>query len=94
MINKRKFAILLGFLYSVAISADPFFHSLETDHDHDFVEIHEYMDCQVCESESFKAYDIQTLEEYALVQKTYICASKIRLNGQEKKQNRRSICTN
>ena len=29
------------------------------------------MDCQVCESESFKAYDIQTLEEYALVQKTY-----------------------
>ena len=71
MINKRKLAILLGFLYSVAISADPFFHSLETDHDHDFVEIHEYMDCQVCESESFKAYDIQTLEEYALVQKTY-----------------------
>ena len=71
MINKRKFAILLGFLYSVAISADPFFHSFETDHDHDFVEIHEYMDCQVCESESFKAYDIQIPEEYALVQKTY-----------------------
>ena len=72
MINKRKFAILLGFLYSVAISADPFFHALETDHDHDLLEIHEHMDCQVCESESFKAYDIQTLEEYALVQKTYI----------------------
>ena len=70
-INKQKFAILLGFLYSVAISADPFFHSFETDHDHDFVEIHEYMDCQVCETESFKAYDIQVLEEYALVQKTH-----------------------
>ena len=51
-INKRKFAILLGFLYSVAISADPIFHALDSDHHHDFIEIHESLDCQVCENES------------------------------------------
>ena len=69
--NKRKLAILLGFLYSVAISADPIFHALETDHHDELVEIHASTDCQVCENESFKATDLQTLEEYALVQKTY-----------------------
>jgi cytochrome c-type biogenesis protein CcmH/NrfF len=71
-INKRKFAILLGFLYSIAISADPIFHALETDHPNELVEVHESIDCQVCENESFKASDIQIFEEYALVQKTYI----------------------
>ena len=68
-INKRKFAIFLGFLYSVAISADPIFHALDSDHHHDFIEIHESLDCQVCENESFKACDLQTLEDYALVSK-------------------------
>ena len=68
-INKRKFAILLGILYSVAISADPVFHALDSDHHHDFIEIHESLDCQVCENESFKAYDPKTFEDYALVSK-------------------------
>ena len=71
-INKRKFAILLGFLYSIAISADPIFHALETDHPNELVEVHESIDCQVCENESFKASDLQIFEEYALVHKTYI----------------------
>ena len=68
-INKRKFAILLGFLYSVAISADPIFHALDSDHHHDFIEIHESLDCQVCENESSKAYNLQTLEDYVLISK-------------------------
>ena len=67
-INKRKFAILLGFLYSVTISADPIFHALDSEHN-EIIEIHESLDCQVCENESFKAYDFQTLEDYALVSK-------------------------
>ena len=68
-INKRKFAILLGFLYSVAITADPIFHALDSDHHHDFIEIHESLDCQVCENESSKTYDLQTLEDYVFVSK-------------------------
>ena len=67
-INQRKFAILLSLLYSVAISSDPIFHALDSEH-HDIIEIHESLDCQVCETESFKAYDLQTIEEYALVSK-------------------------
>ena len=74
--NKRKLAILLGFLYSVAISADPIFHALETDHHNELVEIHESIDCQVCENEPFKASDLQTLEEYALFQETFISQEK------------------
>ena len=75
-IHKHKFAILLGFLYSVAISADPIFHAFETDHHHELVEIHESTDCQVCENEPFKASDLQTLEEYALFQETFISQEK------------------
>ena len=67
-INQRKFAILLSLLYSVAISSDPIFHSLDSEH-HDIIEIHESLDCQVCENESFKVYDLQTLEDYAVVSK-------------------------
>ena len=76
-INKRKFAILLGFLYSVAISADPIFHALDSDHHHDFIEIHESLDCQVCENESFKAYDLKTFEDYALVSKQLSAQDRI-----------------
>ena len=43
-INKHKLAILLGFLYSVAVSADPIFHALETDYHDELVEIHETVD--------------------------------------------------
>ena len=71
MSNKGKFAILLSFLYSLAISADPIFHAFETDHHNELVEIHESIDCQVCENESFKAFDLQALEEFALVQETH-----------------------
>jgi cytochrome c-type biogenesis protein CcmH/NrfF len=78
-INKRKFAILLGFLYSIAISADPIFHALETDHPNELVEVHESIDCQVCENESFKASDLQIFEEYALVKKL-LSAKKKELN--------------
>ena len=67
-INQRKFAILLSLLYSVAISSDPIFHSFDSEH-HDIIEIHESLDCQVCENESFKASDLKTLEDYALVSK-------------------------
>ena len=74
-INQRKFAILLGLLYSVAISSDPIFHALDSEH-HDIIEIHESLDCQVCENESFKATDLQTLEEYALFQETFISQEK------------------
>tara|TARA_Y100000739_G_scaffold137425_1_gene118399 strand:- start:282 stop:569 length:288 start_codon:yes stop_codon:yes gene_type:complete len=76
MSNKGKFAILLSFLYSLAISADPIFHAFETDHHNELVEIHESIDCQVCENESFKATDLQTLEEYALFQETFISQEK------------------
>ena len=65
-INQRKFAILLSLLCSVAISSDPIFHALDSEH-YDIIEIHESLDCQVCETELFKAYDLQTHEEYALV---------------------------
>ena len=65
-INQRKFAILLSLLCSVTISSDPIFHALDSEH-HDIIEIHKSLDCQVCETESFKAYDLQTHEEYALV---------------------------
>ena len=76
-INKHKLAILLGFLYSVAVSADPIFHALETDHHDELVEIHETVDCQVCENESFKAFELQKTEEYALIKETF--------NSQEKR---------
>ena len=39
---------------------------------HDFIEIHESLDCQVCENESFKAFDLKALEEFPLVQETHI----------------------
>ena len=82
-INKHKFAILLGFLYSVAISADPIFHAFETDHHDELVEIHESVDCQVCENESFKAFELQKTEEYALVKETF--------NSQEKRVESNSL---
>ena len=74
-INQRKFAILLSLLCSVAISSDPIFHALDSEH-HDIIEIHESLDCQVCENELFKATDLQTLEEYALFQETFISQEK------------------
>ena len=74
--NKGKFAILLSFLYSLAISADQIFHAFETDHHNELVEIHESIDCQVYENETFKAYDLQTLEEYALFKETFISQEK------------------
>ena len=74
-INQRKFAILLSLLCSVAISSDPIFHALDSEH-HYIIEIHESLDCQVCENEPFKASDLQTLEEYALFQETFISQEK------------------
>ena len=62
---KQKLAFILGLLFVIGISADPIIHSFEEDeHQH---EVHESSDCQVCESESFKAFALRVNEEHALV---------------------------
>ena len=66
MILKRKLALILGLLFVVGISADPIIHSFEEEHDHHH-EVHPSADCQVCETESFKAHDLIVNEEYVLV---------------------------
>ena len=65
MISKQKLALILGFLFVISLSADPIIHSFEEDEHHD--EVHESTDCQVCETESFKAYVHIVNEEYSLV---------------------------
>ena len=62
---KQKLALILGLLFVISLSADPIIHSFEDDEHHH--EVHESTDCQVCETESFKAYDIKVNEEYALL---------------------------
>ena len=66
MILKRKLALILGLLFVVGISADPIIHSFEEEDDHHH-EVHPSADCQVCETESFKAHDLKVIEEYVLV---------------------------
>ena len=66
MILKRKLAFILGLLFVVGISADPIIHSFEEEDDHHH-EVHPSADCQVCETESFKAHDLIVNEEYVLV---------------------------
>ena len=66
MILKRKLALVLGLLFVIGISADPIIHSFEEEDDHHH-EVHPSADCQVCETESFKAYDLKVNEEYVLV---------------------------
>ena len=58
-ITKQHFALLISLLFAFSLSADPIIHSLETE-DH-----HEIIECQVCESESFKSYDYFLLVSYA-----------------------------
>ena len=65
MISKQKLALILGFLFVISLSADPIIHSFEEEHHHH--EAHESSECQVCETESFKAYALTVNEEYALV---------------------------
>ena len=62
---KQKLAFILGLLFVIGISADPIIHSFEEDEHHH--EVHESYDCQVCETESFKAYALKVIEEYVLV---------------------------
>ena len=62
---KQKLALILGLLFVIGISADPIIHSFEEDEHHH--KVHESSDCQVCETESFKAYALKVNEEYALV---------------------------
>ncbi len=62
---KQNLALFLGILFVISLSADPIIHSFEEDDHHH--EVHESSDCQVCETESFKAYALQVNEEYALV---------------------------
>ena len=66
MILKRKLALILGLLFVVGISADPIIHSFEEEDDHHH-EVHPSADCQVCETETFKAHDLKVNEEYVLV---------------------------
>ena len=66
MILKRKLALILGLLFVVGISADPIIHSFEEEDEHHH-EVHPSADCQVCETESFKAHDLIVNEEYVLV---------------------------
>ena len=62
---KQKLALILGLLFVISLSADPIIHSFEEDEHHH--EVHESYDCQVCETESFKACALELNEEYALV---------------------------
>ena len=62
---KQKLALILGLLFIIGISADPIIHSFEEDEHHH--EVHEYSDCQVCETESFKAYALKVIEELSLI---------------------------
>ena len=64
MISKQKLALILGFLFVISLSADPIIHSFEEEEHHH--EAHESSECQVCETESFKAYALTVNEEYAL----------------------------
>ena len=66
MISKQKLALILGFLFVISLSADPIIHSFEEEDEHHH-EVHGSADCQVCETESFKAYALKVNEEYALV---------------------------
>ena len=66
MILKRKLALILGLLFVIGISADPIMHSFEEEDDHHH-EVHPSTDCQVCETESFKAYDLKVNDKYVLV---------------------------
>ena len=75
MILKRKLALILGLLFVVGISADPIIHSFEEEDEHHH-EVHEYSDCQVCETESFKAYALKVIEEYALITNISINSEK------------------
>ena len=65
MITKQKFAAIFAFLFVLGISADPIIHSFEEEDHHE--EVHKYVDCQICESESFKSYNLFLNQEHALV---------------------------
>ena len=75
MISKQKLAIILGLLFAISLSADPIIHSFEQEDDHHH-EVHGSSDCQVCETESFKAYALKVNEEHILV-------TNISINPQE-----------
>ena len=79
MILKRKLALILGLLFVVGISADPIIHSFEEEDDHHH-EVHPSADCQVCETESFKAYDLKVNEEYILVTNILISSADDQLS--------------
>ena len=69
MISKQKLSILIGLLFVAGLSADPIFHSWE---DAEHQEVHQSIDCTICESESFEAYDLTLVEEYVLISKNFI----------------------
>ena len=69
MISRQKLSILIGLLFVVGLSADPIIHSWE---EAEHQEIHQFIDCTVCESESFEAYDLTLVGEYFLISKNFI----------------------
>lgn len=73
---KQKLALFLGILFVISLSADPIIHSFEEDDHHHHHEVHESSDCQVCETESFKAYALKVIEEYALITNISINSEK------------------
>ena len=79
MILKRKLALILGLLFVIGISADPIIHSFEEEDDHHH-EVHPSADCQVCETESFKAQDLKVNEEYILVTNILISSADDQLS--------------
>ena len=79
MILKRKLALILGLLFVIGISADPIIHSFEEEDDH-YHEVHPSADCQVCETESFKAHDLKVNEEYILVTNILISSADDQLS--------------
>ena len=79
MILKRKLALILGLLFVVGISADPIIHSFEEEDDPHH-EVHPSADCQVCETESFKAHDLKVNEEYILVTNILISSADDQLS--------------
>ena len=79
MILKRKLALILGLLFVIGISADPIIHSFEEEVDHHH-EVHPSADCQVCETESFKAHDLKVNEEYILVTNILISSADDQLS--------------
>ena len=71
-ITRKHFALLIGILFAISLSADPVIHSLE-DEDHH----HEIIECQACESESSETYNHYFLTTYVFVSKNFAISNEV-----------------